>query len=290
LHMIPLAALAAMLVYTGFRLAHPTEFVNVFRIGREQLAIFLTTIIAVLATDLLIGVAAGIALKMIFHIANGVPLRSLFKPYLEVKDIDDTTSMIIARDSAVFSNWIPFRRQIEQIGLLQHRNMIIDVSNAQIVDHSVMEKLEEMERDFELEGLTFEVRGLEMLQPFTDNVHAARKRGLATIRRVTVVADESLEKELTEKFVELGATGFTTMECSGVGRTKLEHGLPTSNSQVRIEVIVSQPTCDAILAFLREQVSSQYPMTTVVENVDVIRRDDFVSTAESSKEHEVIES
>ena len=80
LHLIPLAALAAMLVYTGFRLAHPTEFVNVFRIGREQLAIFVTTIIMVLWTDLLIGVAAGIALKMMFHIADGLPPRSLFKP------------------------------------------------------------------------------------------------------------------------------------------------------------------------------------------------------------------
>ena len=44
LHRIPLAALAAMLVYTGYRLAHPTEFVHVYRIGKEQLAIFVTTL------------------------------------------------------------------------------------------------------------------------------------------------------------------------------------------------------------------------------------------------------
>ena len=60
LHRIPLAALAAMLVYTGYRLAHPTEFIHVYRIGKEQLAIFVTTLVFVLATDLLIGVAAGI--------------------------------------------------------------------------------------------------------------------------------------------------------------------------------------------------------------------------------------
>ena len=84
LHLIPLAALAAMLVYTGTRLAHPNEFLNVYRIGKEQLLLFVVTLVVVLATDLLIGVAAGIVLKMILHVANGVPLRSFFKAYVEV--------------------------------------------------------------------------------------------------------------------------------------------------------------------------------------------------------------
>src|SRR5690606_1931475 len=44
LHMIPLAALAAMLIYTGFRLAHPREFVATYRVGQEQFVIFVSTI------------------------------------------------------------------------------------------------------------------------------------------------------------------------------------------------------------------------------------------------------
>ena len=43
LHLIPLAALGAMLVYTGFRLASPREVHHVFEIGREQLVIFVST-------------------------------------------------------------------------------------------------------------------------------------------------------------------------------------------------------------------------------------------------------
>jgi len=275
LHRIPLAALAAMLVYTGSRLAHPNEFLHVYRIGREQLAIFVTTLIAVLATDLLIGIGIGILLKVIIHMVNGVPLKSLFTPFLEIQDVDENTSIILARESAVFSNWIPFRRQIEQVGLVQRRNLIVDVSNTKLVDHSVMEKLDEMQRDFEQEGLTFEVRGLDSLQPMANNAHAARKGGLASMKRLTIVADASLEEMLEEKFVELGATGFTSQPCSGAGRRALQSGARAGNSKVRIEIVMPSRVLEACLAFLRQDVLSQHAVTACVETVDVIRRDQF---------------
>ncbi len=282
LHRIPLAALAAMLVYTGYRLAHPTEFVHVYRIGKEQLAIFVTTLVMVLATDLLIGVAAGIILKMVIHVANGVPMKSLFKSYLEVHEIDSNTSIILARESAVFSNWIPFRRQIEQVGLVQHRNLIIDVSNTQLVDHSVMEKLEEMERDFEQEGLKFEVRGLDSLRPLADNAHAARKRGLSRIRRVTVIADESLETWLEQEFVNCGASGFTVSPCMGAGRRLLEQGVSAKSKQIRIEVIAVPEVCNAILDFLRREIREEHHVTACVETVDVVHIGQFTPTDEES--------
>jgi MFS superfamily sulfate permease-like transporter len=50
-----------MLVYTGYRLAHPLEFFHVYKIGREQLVIFVVTLVAVLATDLLIGIGIWVA-------------------------------------------------------------------------------------------------------------------------------------------------------------------------------------------------------------------------------------
>lgn len=275
LHRIPLAALAGMLVYTGFRLAHPREFLNVYRIGREQLLIFITTIIMVLATDLLIGVAAGIVLKLVIHLLNGVPLRSLFKTYLEVEPVDDNTSLIVARESAVFSNWIPFKRQIEELGYVQHQNVIVDFSDTRLVDHSVMEKLEQMERDFAQEGLQFEVRGLDALQPLSENSHAARKRGLAPMQRLTVVASESIERWLEDRFIELGATGFTSIPCSGAGQKDLEEGSGGRHSSVRIEVVVPDDTCNDAVSFLRDEVMPHHAITACVESVRVIRRNHF---------------
>lgn len=276
LHQIPLAALAAMLVYTGFRLAHPTEFVHVYRIGTEQLAIFVTTLVVVLATDLLIGVAAGIVLKMIIHAYNGMPLKSMFKPFLEVQDVNDNTSMIIAKESAVFSNWIPFRRQIEQVGLVQRRNLIIDLADAQLVDHSVMEKLEEMERDFVQEGLSFEVRGLETLQPLAQDPHAARKRGMSQMRRITITCSDSLEQQLVERLADCGALGYTSIPCRGAGQTGLQAKGTPNEQQVRMEIIAPKDVSKKILDMLRHDYVDQFAMTTCVEDVDVIRASDFV--------------
>lgn len=175
IHRIPLAALAAMLIYTGFRLAHPREFVHVFKIGPEQFLIYVVTIIGVLATDLLIGIAIGIAVKLIIHLVNGVPLRSVFKPFIEVTEEDEETYRISASHSAVFSNWIPFRRQIISAGLVHRKNVIVDLSETRLVDHTVMEKLHDLSRDFDTQGLTLEIVGLDEHRPLSNHSHSARK-------------------------------------------------------------------------------------------------------------------
>lgn len=278
LHRIPMAALAAMLCYTGFRLASPKEFINVFKIGREQLVIFVVTIVAVLATDLLIGIGIGIAAKFLIHAVNGVPPRSFFKPYLDVERTTDDTVEIRAKESAVFSNWIPFRRQIEQIGLIQKNNVIVDLSETKLVDHSVMEKLHEMERLFHEEGLKFEVRGLDAHRGLSPHGLAARKYGLTTVRRVTVVAGAELESELTRGFVQCGASGFTAIECRGAGRRMIAEGVGPVENQVRIEVVATPQVADEMLRYLRRDVLPSHAATVAVETVEVLRADDFALT------------
>ena len=176
IHRIPLAALAAMLVYTGFRLASPREFINVFEIGAEQLVIFVATIVGVLATDLLVGVGIGVATKFLIHMINGVPPREFFKSFLSVTEIDESTVQIDAAGSAIFSNWIPFRRQIEQIGLVQRNNVIVNLAGTRLVDSNVMEKLDGLAAEFSRAGLTLEVVGLEDHRAFSGHPHSSRRR------------------------------------------------------------------------------------------------------------------
>lgn len=275
IHRIPLAALAAMLVYTGFRLASPKEFINVFLIGREQLIIFIATIIGVLATDLLWGIAIGISVKFLIHIINGVPFGSFFKAFLEVEDIDDNTSLIRASQSAVFSNWFLFKRQIEQLGRGQQRNVVVDLSGTTLVDHSVMEKLHDLEADFAQDGLKLEVIGLDGHRQLSDHKFSARRRAMAQLRRITTVTDAALEDMLVKRFIELGASGYTAIPCHGVGRRGLGESTNGQEQQVRLEVVVPDEVAHRIIDFVRHDFLRTHRATVVIEIVDAVKADQF---------------
>lgn len=284
LHRIPLAALAGMLVYTGFRLAHPQEFINVYRIGREQLAIFVTTLIAVLATDLLIGIAIGIALKVAIHMANGVSFKSLFRPDLAIQEIDSQSIAIKVGQSAIFSNWIPLRREIEQCGLLQGKHVTLDMSETKLVDHSVMDKIHELEMDFEEQQLELRVIGLDGHLPVAQHALAARRRRMARVRRLTVIAPQSIEEMLETEFVRRGATGYTAIQARGAGKHDIvstaiqgQTAVRENQPRVRIEVIATPEVCLALIEYISREVLPQHPVTACVETVDVMRLDAFSS-------------
>lgn len=73
LNYIPLSALAAVLIYTGFKLAKPSIFVKFYKKGFDQFMPFVITVVAIMLTDLLIGIVIGIGAGLFFV------LRSNFK-------------------------------------------------------------------------------------------------------------------------------------------------------------------------------------------------------------------
>ena len=171
---IPLAALAAMLVYTGFRLAAPQEFLHAYHIGKEQLLIFISTIIAILATDLLIGIGIGITVKILLHIVNGAPLISLVRLTYVLCPVSDRKTRLSVKGAAVFTTWIPLRRRLHD--LAQQQDVEVDLSATRFVDHTVMAGLHEMQADLASQNRTLTISGLDQHRPFSEDVAAARKK------------------------------------------------------------------------------------------------------------------
>ncbi|MFN8345018.1 MAG: SulP family inorganic anion transporter [Spirosomataceae bacterium] len=173
IELIPNTALAAMLITVGIKLAHPKEFIHTFKIGKEQLAIFLITIFLTLYEDLLVGIGAGILLKMIIHAFNGTPLSSFFKAPTVVSFEGDTYLVEIDK-AAVFSNFLGIKRKLEEIPA--GFNVIIDLKKTKLVDHSVMESLHHFQHEYESHGGTVRIEGLEEHKPISKHEFAARKK------------------------------------------------------------------------------------------------------------------
>ena len=173
INQIPLAALGAMLVYTGFRLASPQSFVHMYHVGREQLIIFVSTIIGVLATDLLVGIAIGIGVKILIHFLNGVPVSSIFRLKASVQRGEGEGIKLTVKDSAVFTTWIALKKRLERIK--NEPVVVVDLSGASLVDHTVMDKLHEMEKEFKEAGSRLIITGLEHHRRLSDHPAAARQ-------------------------------------------------------------------------------------------------------------------
>jgi MFS superfamily sulfate permease-like transporter len=160
---IPLAALGALLVFTGYRLASPKEFTHMYHLGKDQFIVFLATIIGVLETDLLKGIGIGIGASIILHIFYGVPIRSFFKLNAQVEQSGDNSATILIRDSAIFCTWIALRKHLFHF-LEEGRNVTLDLSETRLVDHTVMSRIEEWKKEFKEKGLELTVRGLDQHQ------------------------------------------------------------------------------------------------------------------------------
>jgi MFS superfamily sulfate permease-like transporter len=173
IHSIPLAALAALLVYTGFRLASPKEFAKVMGVGKEQLFMFVVTIIGVLATDLLIGVAIGIITKFAIHMLRGVRLNNLFKIHFVIEQRDSGTFVVSIVGAAIFSNFMSLKTALAN--LENGKTVIFQMNNAYLIDHTVMEFIHNFQHNYEGQGGKCQFYGMEYHDTFSEHPLAARR-------------------------------------------------------------------------------------------------------------------
>jgi len=154
INQIPLAALAALLVITGYRLASPHEFMSIYREGKDQFIVFVSTILGVLATDLLKGLAIGIGVRIVIHFIRG---GSIFRLNAKIIPERDQSVTIFLRGSIIFSSWIPLRQDLQRF-LKEGKRVTLDITETKLVDRRVMSKIDEWTKKFKENGLELSVR------------------------------------------------------------------------------------------------------------------------------------
>ena len=175
---IALPSLAAILVYTGYKLAAPDNFIRILKIGKEQAAIFIITFVITLTNGIVVGIASGILFTFLIHVYlnNSFFLfsRNWLKPnvlmYLEAETGNYYLSV---KNFCNFLNFFKLKKKLDEIP--ETSNVIIDFSLCDFVDHTVMEGLSEYISVFEKKGGGIEVIGLDSHSANTQHPFAIRK-------------------------------------------------------------------------------------------------------------------
>lgn len=134
LNLIPKAALAAILVFTGYKLAKISIFKDYFKRGWEQFMPFVITILAIVLTDLLKGVLIGIAVG-IFYI-----IRSNFRTAIFAIN-DNNQYLIRLRKDVSFFSKPSLKTKLEKIP--ENAAVIIDLTKAEFIDKDIIETINE---------------------------------------------------------------------------------------------------------------------------------------------------
>ncbi|MDG1172453.1 MAG: SulP family inorganic anion transporter [Polaribacter sp.] len=176
LRKIPLPALAAILVYTGYKLASPENIKKVFLIGSEQLIIFAITLLTTIVTSLISGIIVGILVTFIIHIIINKNILLFIKNILKPNVLmfkEEGKYYVSVQNFSSFLNYTKLKTKLDQIP--ESEEAIIDFSLCDFVDHSVMENMNNYSESFTRKGGHFEVIGLDDSKPGSEHPFALRK-------------------------------------------------------------------------------------------------------------------
>ncbi|MEW5754905.1 MAG: SulP family inorganic anion transporter [Pseudomonadota bacterium] len=196
--MVPLAAIAAILIYVGWKLCEYKVFTKTYAIGRDQIVIFVFTVLAILGTDLLSGILLGIAAEVVMLLYLLTPsfravltgrlsfvqasallwrnLKNLFtSPVIKVKmcERDGAPHCEITLSSVVCFNLLPLDKLLATLPPQAGITLIVNESG-RIIDHTAMEYLHQFQEECVRDGRAFEMQGLENFLQFTHHSLSAR--------------------------------------------------------------------------------------------------------------------
>ncbi len=138
LNLIPLGSLAAILLVVGYKLAKPSLFKKMYKEGMIQFIPFMITIIGIVFTDLLMGIAFGMIVAVFIILRNNFKL-----PYKMKKDTlegKETIRVVLAEDVS-FLNKAAIRKFLAQIP--DNTHVIIDASNNHFIHPDAIEIIED---------------------------------------------------------------------------------------------------------------------------------------------------
>lgn len=175
LQTIPMAALAAILIFTGYKLVSPSVFKSAYHQGWEQVTILTVTLIASLVIGLVPGLLIGIVFTLVVHYLRSglsLPLFGQYLRRLSVKVVQEQRQTYLFKLKGVvnFFNILQLQSKVWKLGNDKH--IILDFSHARIVDLTVLEYIHEYAEKYSQQGGEFHFTGLDTHETSSHHPHA----------------------------------------------------------------------------------------------------------------------
>jgi MFS superfamily sulfate permease-like transporter len=158
LNYIPLACLAAILLHTGYKLANPALFKKFYQKGMSQFLPFVITVIAILVTDLLKGMAIGMVIGLFFVI------KANYHAAITLTQVGSHYLLSLNKDVS-FLNKALLRKYI--LSIPEQSTVTIVASKATFIDHDILETIEDFlatAPDDNITVETIDLHGKEKIQ------------------------------------------------------------------------------------------------------------------------------
>lgn len=192
-NLVPLASLASILLLAGYRLARPQIFKNMYQAGRYHFIPFCATVLGLVLTDLLTGIAIGMLIALIAILIENY--RGAY--YLRETQIGNKTVLRLS-EQVSFLNKASVQRTLKQ--LQPGSEIVIDATRSKFIDYDVYEIIQNFKSEAQLKNikLTIEnLRGFGTLPP----LETARAQTYDSQQSLTPSDVLNILKEGNERFV-----------------------------------------------------------------------------------------
>ncbi len=149
LNKIPLSALAAILIVTGYKLVKPSMLKEIFRKGLDQFIPFTVTLIAILLSDLLTGILIG-TIVALFSL-----IRSNFKSAVMVVH-DENKWLVRFRKDISFLNKPIVKEKLEAVP--NNAYVLIDMTRSDFIDKDIIDVINEFLHHAHLKNIRVEIK------------------------------------------------------------------------------------------------------------------------------------
>lgn len=138
LNKIPLSSLAAILIYTGYKLTKPSIYTNIYKQGLDRFIPFIVTIVSIVALNLLAGILIGLLISLFYILKSNSQVRLDI-----IKEIypNGVTNRLVLPQQTTFLNKASLIAELDSIP--EDSQLIIDARYSDYIDKEIVEFIKE---------------------------------------------------------------------------------------------------------------------------------------------------